>query len=92
MKYLIEIDGDKPKGAQLMNYISHLDADDETVHYVEEPPIRDEEMGLPGRKTSEAKLLEWLRPDDNEEEVEMSVAFEQIRQELKKRSAERDTQ
>ena len=68
MKYLVEINSDSDKGSKLIKFIEDLGATESEVHFLQEPPLTDEEMGLPPtRRVSEATLDAWLRPDENEE-------------------------
>ena len=68
MKYLVEINTDSAKGSELIKYIEQLGADESDVHILNEPPLTDEEMGLPPtRKVSRATLEAWLKPEDDEE-------------------------
>jgi hypothetical protein len=71
MKYLIEIDADSQKGSELIKYIERLGASENDVHILNEPPLTDEEMGLPPtRKVSRETLEAWLKPEDDEESFE----------------------
>ncbi len=80
MKYLVEINSDTPKGSKLIKYIEELDASESDVHILNEPPLTDEEMGLPPtRRVSEATLDAWLKPDENEEGFTVEEALEYIR-------------
>ena len=80
MKYLVEINSDTPKGSKLIKYIEELDASESDVHILNEPPLTDEEMGVPPtRRVSEATLDAWLKPEDNEEGFTVEEAFEYIR-------------
>ena len=81
MKYLVEIESDSKKGSALIKYIEELGADESDVHILNEPPLTDEEMGLPPtRKVSRATLEAWLKPEDDEESFTAEEALEYIRQ------------
>jgi hypothetical protein len=85
MKYLVEINTNCAKGSELIKYKEQLGADESDVHILNEPPLTDEEMGLPPtRKVSRATLEAWLKPEDDEESFTAEEALEYIR---KKREA-----
>jgi hypothetical protein len=80
MKYLVEINPDSEKGSELIKYIERLDADEDDIHILNEPPLTDEEMGLPPtRKVSLATMEAWLKPEDDEE----SFTIEEVRNMIK---------
>ncbi len=80
MKYLVQIDSDSPKGSQLMQYIEQLAAAESDIHIISEPPLTDEEMGLPPtRKVSRATLEAWLKPEEDEEGYTGDEILEYIR-------------
>ena len=82
MKYLIEIDDQTAKGAQLINYIEKLKAPKKAVIVRKGNAITDEDMILPGRKPSKAQLEAWLEPKDDEDEMPLSIAIAEIKKEL----------
>ncbi len=45
--------------------------------------MTDEEMALPGPKPYKARLEEWLRSDENEEERPLTEVIADIKKELK---------
>jgi hypothetical protein len=67
MRYIVEIDDQTSKGAQLVEYIEKLHAPKKAVTIRKEKPLTDEEMGIPGPKPSKAQLEEWLEPKEDEE-------------------------
>jgi len=84
MKYLVEINSDSDKGSKLIKFIEELGATESEVHFLQEPPLTDEEMGLPPtRRVSEATLDAWLKPDENEEIFTEEEAFEYIKERRK---------
>jgi hypothetical protein len=82
MKYLVEIDDQTPKGAELISYIEKLKAPKKSVVVRKERPLSDGEMGLPGPKLSKAQLEAWLRPDEHEEEMPLDLAISAIKKKL----------
>ena len=68
MRYIVEIDDQTSKGAQLVDFIEKLRAPKKAVSIRLEQPLTDEEMVLPGIKPSKTRLKEWLKPQDDEEE------------------------
>ena len=86
MKYLVEINTDTEKGAQLLKYIDGLNADDTAIHILHEPALTAEAMVVAGTRPSANQLAAFLKPDDNEKEYDASEAFEVAKRELKKRA------
>jgi hypothetical protein len=82
MKYLVEIDDETTKGAQLISYIEKLKAPKKAVVVRKERALTDEEMGFPGPKPSKAQLEAWLEPDEDEEEMPLSEAIAAIKKRL----------
>jgi hypothetical protein len=82
MKYLIEVDSDTDKGSQLIKYIEALEADDSAVHILHEPPLTDEEMVMPGKRPSNQRLEEWLKPQDEEMGHTISESRDYIRKRI----------
>ena len=87
MKYLVEINSDSDKGSKLIKFIEELGATESEVHFLQEPPLTDEEMGLPPtRRVSEATLDAWLKPEDDEESFtaeEVIAYYDKTRKEKK---------
>jgi hypothetical protein len=80
MKYLIEIETESEKGSELIKYIESLGLSKNDMRVINEPPLTDEEMGLPPtRKVSRETLEAWLKPEDDEESFTMDEALEYIR-------------
>jgi hypothetical protein len=92
MRYIVEIDDQTDKGAQLITFIEKLHAPKKAVVMRKEKPLTDGEMGLPGPKPSKAQLEEWLEPKEDEEEFtldELKVYIENRRsQKRAKKKAE----
>jgi hypothetical protein len=86
MKYLVEIDDQTTKGAQLISYIEKLKAPKKAVVVRKERALTDEEMIMPGPKPSKAQLVAWLEPDEDEEEMLLSEAIASIKKELATKS------
>jgi hypothetical protein len=83
MKYLVEINSDSAKGSRLMKYIEKLDATEKDIHILNEPPLTDEEMGLPPtRKVSRATLEAWLKPEEDEESFTLDEVQDMIKKDL----------
>ncbi len=82
MKYLVEIDDETSKGAQLISYIEKLKAPKKAVIVRKERALTDEEMILPGPKPSKAQLEEWLKPDEDEEETPLDEVIASIKREI----------
>jgi len=83
MKYLIEIDADSQKGSELIKYIERLGASENDVHILNEPPLTDEEMGLPPtRKVSDATMEAWLKPEDDEESLTADEVMALIKRDI----------
>jgi hypothetical protein len=89
MKYLVEIDDQTSKGAQLISYIEKLKAPKKAVIVRKERALTDDEMILPGPKPSKAQLEAWLEPDEDEEEMLLSEAIAEIKKELTSKSKAR---
>ena len=89
MRYIVEIDDQTDKGAQLITYIEKLHAPKKAVTMRKEGPLTDEEMVMPGPKPSKERLEEWLEPKDEEEEMPLKEAIEEIRKDLKSKYAKR---
>jgi hypothetical protein len=87
MRYIVEIDDQTDKGAQLISYIEKLRPSKKAVTIHKEQPLTDEEMVLPGPKPSKERLEEWLEPKDDEEEMPLKEAIEEIRRDLKSKYA-----
>lgn len=90
MRYIVEIDDQTDKGAQLITYIEKLRASKKAVTIRKEEPLTDEEMGLPGPKPSKERLEAWLEPKEDEEEFtidELKVYIEKKRAQNKKKRA-----
>jgi hypothetical protein len=86
MKYLVEIDDQTTKGAQLITYITKLRAPKKAVMVRKERAIRDSEMGLPGPKPSKRQLEAWLEPHEDEEEMPLDVAIASIKKKLQSKA------
>jgi hypothetical protein len=82
MKYLVEIDDQTIKGAQLISYIEKLKAPKKAVVVRKDRGLRDEDMILRGRKPTKAQLEEWLEPKDDEAELPLGVAIVEIKRNL----------
>lgn len=82
MKYLVEIDDETTKGAQLINYIEKLKAPKKAVAVRKERALKDEDMILPGRKPTKAQLEAWLEPKDDEDEMPLDIAIAEIKKGL----------
>ena len=92
MKYVVEIDDQTSKGAQLISYIEKLKAPKKAVVVRKERALLDEEMILPGGpKPSKAQLEEWLRPDEGEEETPLDALIESIKKELTSKAKSKKT-
>ena len=89
MRYIVEIDDQTDKGAQLITYIEKLHAPKKAVTMRKEGPLTDEEMVMPGPKPSKERLEEWLEPKDEEVEMPLKEAIEEIRRGLKSKYAKR---
>ena len=89
MRYIVEIDDQTDKGAQLITYIEKLHAPKKAVTIRKEGPLTDEEMVMPGPKPCKERLEEWLEPKDEEEEMPLKEAIEEIRKDLKSKYAKR---
>ncbi len=88
MKYLLEVNSDSAKGSQLMKYIDELGATEDDIHILNEPPLTDEEMGLPPtRRVSRATLEAWLKPEDNEESLTGDELLALIRKDIEEDKA-----
>ena len=72
-EYIVEIDDQTDKGAQLITFIEKLHAPKKAVTMRKEKPLTDGEMGLPGPKPSKAQLEEWLEPKEDEEEFTIRI-------------------
>jgi len=86
MKYLVEIDDQTSKGAQLISYIEKLRAPKKAVIVRKERVLTDEEMGFPGSKLSKTQLEAWLEPKDDEEGRPLSEAIAAIKKRLTSKS------
>ena len=86
MRYIVEIDDQTSKGAQLVSYIEKLRAPKKAISIRKERSLTDGEMGLPGPKPSKAQLEEWLEPKEEEEEFSVNELKKYIenRRSLKK--------
>jgi hypothetical protein len=82
MRYIVEIDDQTDKGAQLISYIGKLRPSKKAVTIRKERPLTDGEMGLPGPKPSKAQLEEWLEPKEDEEEMPLKDAISAIKKRL----------
>lgn len=83
MRYIVEIDDQTDKGAQLINYIEKLRASKKAVTVRKEKPLTDGEMGLPGPRPSKAQLEQWLEPREDEEEMPLKEAIDEIKKRLR---------
>ena len=82
MRYIVEIDDQTDKGAQLLTYIEKLRASKKAVTIRKEEPLTDEEMVMPGPKPSKKRLEEWLEPKDDEDEMLLKDAIDAIKKRL----------
>lgn len=82
MKYVVEIDDQTAKGAQLVDFITKLRASKKAVVIRKERPVKDAEMGLPGPVPGKAQLEAWLKPQDSEEEFPLDVAIAAVKRKL----------
>ena len=64
MRYLVEIDADTEKGAELSKHIISLNAPEEAIRLHRKSELTDEEMALPGKQPSQRQLEEWLSQPD----------------------------
>jgi hypothetical protein len=87
MRYIVEIDDQTDKGAQLISYIEKLRPSKKAVSIRMEKPLTDGEMGLPGPKPSKAQLEKWLEPKEDEEEMPLKEAIDAIRKKLRSKYA-----
>ena len=91
MKYIVEIDDQTDKGAQLISYIEKLRPSRKAVTMRKEPSLTDEEMVMPGPKPSKERLEAWLEPKDDEEEMPLNEAIEAIKKTLQSKNPDQKT-
>lgn len=64
MRYIVEIDSNTDKGAELLKYIAQLNASHDEVKVHQDAELSDEEMALPGQAPTPKQLEDWLSKPD----------------------------